>query len=416
MTEITRRTALAALGIPVVAVIAGCVAAERETPTPPSTPTPGKPSPTGTPDPTATPDPGAGSPGPSAAAPSYGPNGTHFPTDAPWLGEEAATELEVDADWGAIADAVSGLSAAAVASGAAIRVRPGTLTGGGFGSSRPPVLAGLGGDWARSVLIAPRDGYGSVTVTEGARIDGCRRLALFGFDGPESGLVLTECQDLQIGWGRWSALGITRGGRRIDLYELVVGFRRDADDTFGIRPTDNHAMTDIRRFGCAFGPSVKPAGDKAHCDTVQAEGTGDGEFGPFLTYDSVDFGSSNAAVLLHTAVSRAEFHHSLVLGESTPWRIFPLRAGDYQGSPNAFAGGCEDVRLYDSIVCGPIGRLGYTHVVGSTLSYAPQATQQGRVEGRWNVDLAVADWTADDIRQLTGTDYSPASLARFWDW
>lgn len=408
MNDLSRRTVLMGLGVSFVGLLAAC--------TPGAPPVTG-PAPTssGGPTPPAT-EPPVGSAAP-IAVPSYGPNGTHYPEGLPWLGDTAATELEVDCNWGAIASAVMSLTAAQVAGGAVIRVRPGTLKGGGFGSSRQPVLVGLGdASWSRNVLVCPRDGYGSVVVTDGARIDKCQKISIFGIAGPDSGLVLTECSDLQIGWGQWSAMGITRGGARIDLYEIVLGFRRNAEDTFGIRPTDSNSMVDIRRFGCAFGPSVKPDGDKAHCDTAQLEGTGNGEFGPFLNYDCVDYGSSNAAMLLHPSVTRAEFHHSMVLAEVLPWTIFPLEAGDYPGKPNAFAGGCQDVQLYDSVVCGPIGRLGYTRVVNTVLSYEPQASQAAREEGGWIVDPSVRSWTADDIRSRTGTDYSQKSLAGFWGW
>lgn len=418
MNDISRRTVLLGLGASFVGVLAACSAVDA----PPvtgftPTPTPDGPSPSSAPTEGAEPAEPPAEAAPRTTVPSFGPNGTHYPENLPWLGDTAATDLEVDSSWAAISAAVASLSASQVAAGAVIRVRPGTIEGSGFGSSREPVLSGLGdASWSRNVLICPRDGYGSVAVTKGARIDKCSRLSLFGIGGPDAGLVLTECTDFQLGWSQWSAMGITRGGERIDLYEIVLGFRRNAEDTFGIRPTDSNRMTDINRYGCAFGPSVKPDGDKAHCDTAQLEGTGNGEFGPFLSYDCVDYGSSNAAMLLHTSVTRAEYHHSMILAEELPWTIYPLAAGDYRGKPNAFAGGCLDVQLFDSVVCGAIGRLGYTRVVNTVLSYEPQASQAARVEGGWSVDPSISSWTADEIRAKTGTDYSPKSLAGFWAW
>lgn len=405
MTEISRRALLAGIvAVPFTTALASC-AEEKAMPIPLPTPSPT-------------------SAGPSiitsrpAVVTAYGPNGTHFPVATPWLGEAAEVELEAECSWDSIAYQVDSLTAEQVAAGAVVRVAPGTLIGRGDGSSRDPMLAELGdASWTRNVLICPRDGYGTVTVVEaGFRIDKCRRLSLFGFTGVDVGIVLTECSDMELGWGSWSSLGITRGGERIGLYELVLGFRRNPQDTFGIRPTDSNAMIDIQRHGCVFGPSVKPDGDKAHCDSLQLEGTGNGAFGPFLSYDCVDVGSSNAAVLLHTAVSRAEFHHSMILGEQVPWQLFPLEAGDYPGNPNAFAGGALDVQLYDSIVCGPIGRLGYTHVVNSVLSYAPQARQRPSVEGAWTVDPSISQWTAADVYGRMSTDLTPESLAGLWRW
>ena len=402
MNDISRRTILAlGVSIPTVVLLASCA---------PDSSDDGVRPPTHTPHPTPA--------GPPAAVPSFGPNGSHYPTDLPWLATAAATELAAECDWDSIAEQVSSLTPEQVAAGAAVRVAPGTLTGAGDKSSSDAVLSALGDPaWSRNVLLCPRDGYGTVQVADGMRLDGCNRLSLFGFMGSEgSGIVLTHCADMHLGWGRWSSLNITRGGARIGLYEVVAGFRRNEDDTFGVRPTDEHAMLDISRFGCAFGPSVKPEASEAHCDTAQLEGRGTGEFGPFRSYDCVDFGSSNAAILLHTRVSLAEFHHSMILGALLPWTIFPLEAGDYRGEPNALAGGAPDVRLYNSVVCGPIGRLGYTEVVDTVLSYEPAERQRASVAGGWTVDESVGLWTADDIIARTGTDFSDESLAALWQW
>ena len=79
-----------------------------------------------------------------AVARSYGPNGTHFPDDLPWMGEAAPLELIAECSWADIESAVRGLDAATVAEGVVIRVKPGTLTGNGSGSSSQPVLASVG--------------------------------------------------------------------------------------------------------------------------------------------------------------------------------------------------------------------------------------------------------------------------------
>src|SRR5690606_28077251 len=103
----------------------------------------------------------------------FGPNGTHFPADLPWIGETAPTEYEVDCTWVGIGRALDALTPEQVAAGAVIRVRPGVLTGRGAGSRRPPTLAGLGDrEWTRDVVVVPRDGYGSVQILqEGVRIN-----------------------------------------------------------------------------------------------------------------------------------------------------------------------------------------------------------------------------------------------------
>lgn len=389
-----------------VAVVSACAPVESD-PTPTPTPTPSIPS-----------VPRPESSGRPAVVASYGPNGTHYPDDAPWVGEQAAHEIVAECDWRAIGRAIQGLTAARVAEGVIIRVKAGTLPGAGSTSSATPALSGMGDpEWERKVLVCPQDGFGSVTFSDaGVRFDQCANIALVGFLS-SGGFALTRCIGIAIGWSRFDAANITRGGRDLAFYELVLGFRQNADDTAGIRPTETFEMTDLRRYGCVFGPSVKPAGSDAHCDTVQLEGTGTGPFGPFLNVDCVDYGSSNAAMLLHDRVSQAGYDHCMILAGDLPWRVYSLRDGDYVGQPNAFAGGCRDVRLVDSIVAGPIGRVGFTHVERTRLSYAPVASQQPSDVGAWDVDTAIARWGRDEIMAAQSViDYEIPTLRSTWQW
>ena len=291
----------------------------------------------------------------------------------------------------------------------------------GYGRSKSgsrPVLEGIGkSTWTRNVLICPRDGYGTVTmVDQGFRLNKCKRLSFFGFTGPTVGWVLTNCTRMQMGWGIWSTVNITQSGTAIGLYELVVGFRRDENDTVGIRPTGRTKLTNLTRFGCVFGPSVKRAGSSAHSDTVQLEGTGTGTFGGFTSTDCIDFGSSNAAYIAHTRLNRLEFRHCLVLAGTLPWKIYPLEAGDYQGKPNALGGGCRDARFYDSHVVGSLGGLRYTHVQNTRVNYTPQSSQRPRNSGSWTVDPSMTNWTREDIMAIAGTDFTNESYEQYWTW
>lgn len=349
---------------------------------------------------------------------SYGVNGTHFPADLPWPGEQAPLEFEAECEWADIARRVQGLTTDEVSRGAIIRVKPGTLPGGGGRSSSPIALAYVGNqNWTRNVLIVPRDGFGSVVISEnGIRIDQCARISFFGFVS-EGSFTLTRCVDVQMGWSRWSGAGVTRGARNIGFYELVLGFRRVTDDTVGFRPIQTYEMTGLERHGCVFGPSVKPDGDSSHLDTVQLEGTGTGRFGPYTSVDCVDFGSSNAAYVLHPRLSMASFEHCMILGSTLPWSVFPLLPGDYEGEPNAFSGGCQDVRLRDSIVAGAVGSVGYTSVVDTRVSYLPVESQAPRDEGEWISDPTIAAWgRADIMREQEVPDYEIDTLAALWVW
>ena len=410
-TAIGRRAALRWFAVSASGlVLAACAAEPAARPRP--TPTP---MPTRTPTPTAGAAVGSGTPTTQA---SYGPNGTHYPENLPWLGDTSTHEFVAECNWSSIGQILEELTDEEVAAGAVIRVKPGELPGNGSGSNAGPVLQNVGNEtWSRNVLICPRDGFGSVTVSAGGiRIDQCANLALFGFLSTGS-CVLTLCTNMLMGWSKWGGLNVTRGVKGMGFYELVLGFRRDETDTAGVRPTDAYEMTDIQRHGCLFGPSVKPAGSGAHCDTIQMEGTGNGPFGPLTSVDCVDFGSSNAAELLHTAVTYAEYRNCLILAGTLPWTVYPLAPGDYEGEPNAFAGGCMDVRLTDTIVAGAVGRMGFTQVHNSTLSYPPQDAQQPSVSGSWQVDASIAGWDAAKIMSLqTLDDYEPSSFTALWTW
>lgn len=349
---------------------------------------------------------------------SFGPNGTHYPADQLWLGETAENEIVVGCTWVEISRVIKNLTSSQVEKGVILRVEPGVLVGAGGGSREKPVLNGLGSpNWTRNVIIAPRDGYGTVFVMRnGVRIEDCHHLSFFGINGADVELYATNCTNLTVGWSEWAGLNFTQSGAAISMYELVVGFRRSQHDTFAVRPTESNEMVELRRYGCVFGPSVKELGDASHSDTLQLERTGFGAFGPFTNVDCVDFGSSNCVELLHSSLSVASFDHCMILGEELPWKLFLLRSTDQHGKPNAFAGSAQDVRLEDSIVCGPIGRLGFTHVKNTKLSYQPVASQQPSVSGSWTVDPSIANWSADDIREAAGTDFTRETLTSHWVW
>jgi hypothetical protein len=121
--------------------------------------------------------------------------------------------------------------------------------------------------------------------------------------------------------------------------------------------------------------------------------------------------------MMHPRLTLAEFRHCLILGDLLPWQVYPLRAGDYAGKPNAFSGSCPDVRLYDSVVAGPVGSTRFTRVEGTSLSYKPQASQQPTVSGSWTVDTGIAGWNAAAIMaQQYLPDYEDATLAGIWSW
>jgi len=97
--------------------------------------------------------------------------------------------------------------------------------------------------------------------------------------------------------------------------------------------------------------------------------------------------------------------------------VYPLRPGDYQGDPNAFGGGCQDVRVTDSVVVGAVGKMGFTQVQNSTLSYTPVDSQQPRDAGSWTVDESSTGWDRARIMSLQQIpDYEIPTLRSLWAW
>ena len=75
------------------------------------------------------------------------------------------------------------------------------------------------------------------------------------------------------------------------------------------------------------------------------------------------------------------------------------------------------MRLTDSIVAGAVGRMGFTVVENSTLSYQPVDSQQPSQSGAWSVDTGISAWSANDIMSRQDIpDYDDATLAGIWTW
>ena len=237
--EFRRRTLIQGLFVATAATLAGCTVPSPERSPSPTTGPPTTGPPTTAPPPTPAPTGTGGGGARPVETSSYGPNGTHYPLDVPWPGDAAPTDMTAECEWVDIARKVQSLTPDEVAGGVVIRVKPGTLPGAGAKSSSEPALGGIGdAEWTRNVLICPRDGFGSVEIAAtGIRLDQCARLSFFGFVS-SGGFALTQCADIQIGWSRFDSANITRGGSALAFYELVLGFRRNPEDTSGIRPTE----------------------------------------------------------------------------------------------------------------------------------------------------------------------------------
>ncbi|NQX27232.1 hypothetical protein HQQ81_07685 [Microbacteriaceae bacterium VKM Ac-2854] len=357
------------------------------------------------------------------AEPSFGPNGTHWPSGTPWLSGDVDLEVEVACGWDAIKAAIADAAKTAdPAASVRILVAPGTLPGYGAGSGSPAVLQDVG-DVERStrILVYPRDGYGTVTVSES-----WRWLRVYGvsFAGviTTGGFLASGCTGSAFARMRvdtaYNVYGVdgVDSTENIELVEIVVpnSQLRDEDVSSFRTPSQGRgALRYISRIGCYTAPGYKKKGSNAHTDTVQLSGQNDNYYGDFSSVDCIDFASTNTALQIGSAPN-VSYRHCLVVGGDVGKSVYPLPdEAEQDGSHGASNGpgsrfGCSAT---DSTFIGSMGAATWSSVEDSTVGYASTADEPD--SGGWSIDPSILEWRADDIREL-----SPAPddeyLARIW--
>ncbi len=138
--------------------------------------------------------------GPTRVA-SYGPNGTHWPEDTPWKNEVVPNMIEVDCTWAAIKTAIQSVTDSMAAAGTIIKVRPGSLGGNGGSAGSTPVLSLAGSKTrSRNILVMPRDGFGSVQITNSVRINQVYGVTFALLDARDVGVTRTGCTNTHLAW------------------------------------------------------------------------------------------------------------------------------------------------------------------------------------------------------------------------
>ncbi|KQP96179.1 hypothetical protein ASG06_17350 [Rathayibacter sp. Leaf185] len=343
-----------------------------------------------------------------APVPSFGPNGTHWPSRTPWITGDVDLEVEVECSWSAISDAIT---AAVEGTGPSETVRilvaPGELAGGGAGSSSSPMMQDVGSlDRENRILVYPRDGWGTVTTSDAWRLLRVHGVAVGGIV-TTGGFLASGCTGsafTRITTTAYNVYGVddVEFTENIELVEIVVpdAQLRDEDVSSMRTPTDGAGgLRFIYRIGCHTAPAYKADGSDAHTDTVQLSGQGGNYYGDITSIDCIDFASSNTAFQIGSA-ARVRFEHCLVVGAETVQRVFPLLEGaDTGGNFGAVNGpgtdfGCTAV---DSIFIGPVGAATWASVSNSTVGY--ESTGDAPQDGEWIIDPSILGWSADDVRE-----------------
>lgn len=336
---------------------------------------------------------GGGSVGSRVA--SYGPNGTHWPTNTPLPTATFAYDVEVDPTWTAIQAAIT----AAPASGnARIQVRPGVMpAGNGNGSTDAPTMSGGPTSRASKILIVPRDGFGTVTMNAASTIASqgsngysfsLANVAMLGFDFRNQGVVLRSCQQFAIGWGRFGVLNVTGNAANSlnnELIECVLPDQIDSEsDHSAVRVANGYSVLGLKYAGCYFAPSYKANGSSSHCDTIQFSSTGSGGFDDVVFEDTILFQSSSQTLQLAT-VDTITFDHSAFIGGLRATGRFPIASGRHvMVGQNTLWGGAQDARsLGSTVVMGSINSA----VVFTSVTSSVCSTQTALPSG-WTVNTA----------------------------
>ncbi|GAA3633439.1 hypothetical protein GCM10022200_15700 [Microbacterium awajiense] len=267
----------------------------------------------------------------------FGPTGRHWPSRTPRPTDRFTMVLEVDASWTAIAAAITRAVDEQPNGRVAILVRPGTLPGYGAGSTARAVLKGVGAAGRKyRILVAPRDGAGTVQHSASLRLELVSGVSFMGFWPYPYSVVMSAVTDVAWGWSKVQALNITgNSATPVDDVELVECVTPEAQlkdsDTWAFRTVDR-SISNVSMIGCYVSPSYKQAGSSAHCDTLQLSGNSANT--GLVIRDSVIFASTNAAFIPSGAATGVIFDHSLVVGGDRMLERYPLPSG-----ANAFTSG-----------------------------------------------------------------------------
>ncbi len=347
---------------------------------------------------------------------SFGPNGTHWPSllPTPFLYDTTVPNIiDVACSWSAINTALAAVTSTQAAAGVLIRVAPGDLPGNGSGSSSTPVLQNLGSTtWTKRVTIAPRDGYGTVTIGVtagvGARIHNVHGVCFAGFIA--SSLRPSACVNSAIAWTKinnW--LGVSAAtnmnSSNMEIVEVVLpSFTLDDEDSAQCASSTNGSLNNFRFIACYIAPTYRTSGS-AHTDTLQFFGTG--AYTNMYFRDTAIFASSNCAIQTGD-LAGLELRHCYIAAQDPALYRYPFPGG--YTPPNTldvtktFNGGGSGFKTYDSIF---IGRMPYStspwSVVSNTTVTEAVALAPGGT-GSWTVDAGLLSTIPEDFDVPMPTD------------
>jgi len=313
---------------------------------------------------------------------SYGPNGTHYPSeDTPWV--KAAFDFTATATactWAAVQTAIEACIARPKSEKTRVLIPSGELDGNGRGAGAAAVLSGLGDlarDW--NILVMPAAGRGTVyTADIGVRIAAISGITFWGIDhginGTGSGLTITSCERLRWCWSAGESFNChgSNGVFSTDVafYECVTAESRIVNgDAWAFR----ERLNSIKAIGCYIAGTQRVAGDDEHTDTLQlSAAAGGGEvYYDIQLLDCALWSSTNQAFQTGDAWDVVVDHTLIVAGGKQELRYPWLEGADDTKIPNNINGGTTDTAhgatYKDSLLIG--GDVFRRHDDGTLVAY-----------------------------------------------
>jgi hypothetical protein len=358
---------------------------------------------------------------------SFGPNGTHWPEllPTPFLYDLSVPHIiDVDCTWTAIRNAIAAVTPEMANAGVLIRVAPGDLPGNGSGASSTPAIQNVGSTaWTKRVTVAPRDGYGSVTIgmvaSMGARIHNVSNVCFAGFIA--YAIRPSACNNSALAWTKvnwWLGISASTNmnSANMELVEVVL-------PNFSIRDTDaaesatstNGANDNFQFIGCYIAPRYRSTGS-AHTDSLQFFGSS--AYSNMVFRDTAIFSSSNCAIQTGS-LDGLLMEHCYIAALAPALSRYPYPEGYTPPNPDdvgkPFNGGGTNFRIHDSIL---IGRMtGYSSANIAEVTNTRATANTTVASGAWTIDPSLLTSTPEDFGVPLPTDdylesiwQSPAQL------
>lgn len=358
----------------------------------------------------------------------FGPNGTHWPSDTPRTGH--ANVVDVACNWSAIATAIGNVSPSQAAAGTIIRVAPGTLPGtsDGVTSGATPVLQNVGSSsWSQKVLVAPRDGWGTVSIASGVRIHNVHGVTFARINATT--IIFTSCSDMNWAQSKMN-LGIKTFAdddnvTNCNMYEVaMLNSRADESDSCQYRASDGYYIKDCVWSGCYLAPLFRPTGSSAHLDTFQMFGGTESNHAFYrgLTLrDCIFFGSSNCALQgggyyaddPYLGEAFVTLDHTMLLSQSLSVQLrYSVPENTDSGSSQAINGAGEPGPwyAYNSYLMGTLHSTQWNTVSNSRTNLG---VSNSIINGLWMNE----DWssmTPLEFDELVGAEPNDAYLMSIW--